>query len=300
MKNILSEMKAKEYFCRLNARDAKKTLFAMDQMTGDERMNESKILEVRHLAELYEGIIQGSFARELAKKMATAYSKEHPGVLMTQKEAQLYTDVNYIKLYTALGLWGFDYVITVLRQGKTMITDPKTGIDEARMLQAMRWNEVREDRDASVSNYYHHKRGLELVGFDIGIVELLVSQSYIIANVYEQVTASPVQFKVQTTSVRKMKIHFIEEADIIEAFYQAEQPEEPKGYDKTQLAEGSMLLDLAKKGQLKDSEVILEYYESKVKWDAASKRLTKEFSEEECEVIHNNPDTVKELIKSTW
>lgn len=299
MKNILSEMKAKDYFCRLSAVQAKKVLFAMEQVGANERMSDSKIPEAKHIAEMFDGVIQGNFARELANKLMAEYASKNPGAFMTQKESKQYTDANYIKLLTALGLRGFDYVMSALRQGKALVSDPANGIDESRMLQALRWKEFRADRNQAVSDNHHHMRGLELLGFG-EMAEVLKQHSFIIANVYEQLTPSAQPVKVEAVSVRQMKIHFIEAADIIEAFYQVEQPVEPKGYDKTQLTEGSMLIDLATKGQLKDSETILEYYKARVAWESASKRLAKEFSEEECEVIRNNFEVVKALIKSTW
>lgn len=301
MKNILSEMKAKEYFCRLTPVQAKKVVFVMSRLGNGERMSETTAPEVKHIADMFDGVIQGSYASELAASLMASYIKEYPGSFMSQKEAKTYTDADYGKLYTALGLKGFDYVLDVLRAAKALIHEPASTVDETRVLQALRWKEVREDRNAQISDIHHHKRGLELMGFG-EMAEILKDYSFIIANVYEKIVPAgrPIVMETTVSSVRQMKIHFIEAADVIEAFYSVEQPVEPKDYDKAQLAEGSILLDLATKGQLKDSETILEYYKANVAWESAEKRLKKEFSDEECEVIRKNPEVVKELIKSTW
>ena len=151
MKNLLAEIKVKEYFLRLNPLQAKKILFAMEQMKGNDRMDESDYTELRQIAGMYDGIINASFARDLAKRLVTEYSNSHPDVFMTQKEANCYTEANHAKLLTALGLRGFDYVMAVLRQGKEYVSDRANGVDEYRMLQAMRWDEQRENIEPTIS-----------------------------------------------------------------------------------------------------------------------------------------------------
>lgn len=306
MKNndMMAVLKAEVYFNTLTPVQAKKVLFVMSRLGNGERMSESNVPEVKCIADMFDGVIQGNYASELAAKLMAAYTKEHPGTFMTQKGTKVYTDADYSKLLAALGLKGFDYVLEALRIGKAMVQAPDSTVDEVCMLQALRWKEVREDRNVYLSDRHHHTRGLELLGFG-EMASILMDYSFIIANVYEKVIpmGRPVVMEAAemvTTSVRQMKIHFIEEADIIEAFYAVNQPVTPKGYDKSQLAEGSLLIDLATKGQLKDSETILEYYKAKAAWETAVKRLQKEFSDEECQMIRDNPDVIQALIKDTW
>lgn len=302
MKNatVLSEMKVREYLGRQPEREVKMILFILSRMNGFEHLEDSGIREVKHIAGMFDGIITADFARNLAANLAEDYAGKHPGVLMNKKDIKQYTHANFVKLYDALGLRGFDYVLTVLREGKAFVADPANGIDEERMLKAMRWEESRPDHDVALSNNYYHKRGLELIGFG-GMADVLKEYSYLIANCYELVTASaPATVKTAKSTVRQMKLHFIEKAELLQEFYAAEEPVAPKGYDKTQLAEGELLLTLAKKGQLKDSAEILAYFEAKIRWDNVWQQLREEFEPAEIAVIQESANAVKALISNDW
>ena len=301
MKNdVLTQLKFLDYIHELGELEAKKTLFVLERVNAYDSLNDSKFEEVRNIASMFDGIVQGSEAKALVKQVEDHYSKAYPGSLMTRKESEEYSDVNYTKLLGNLGLRGFDFVLTVIQYRKADIIAPSSTVDEKRMLEAMRWNEQRQDRSQVISNNYHRKRGLELLGFDEQIAEILLPYSCVIANVYELVTVGNQKSERRSFSVREMKIHFIEAAEVIEAFYKATKPVLPQGYDKVQLAEGTVLLELANKGLLKDSEAVLGYFKQKVEWERVSTKLKKRFSEEECEVISKYPEKVKELIQNAW
>lgn len=294
-----SHIKASEYFCTLDVLEAKQVLFSLSIIDGEQKLSDSEDAKAKYIAKMYDGIITAKFARELIKILAEKYLFHNPGALMSQKEAKLYTEVNHAKLIDTFGVCGFDYVLTVLRQGKAKVQSPNSKIDEKGLLQALRWDERREGMSTEASNQYHRRKGLELLGFEV-IPEELITQSFVIANVYEQITPGVNKVAIAPLSVRSMKIRFIEKADIIERYYSAKQPEIPEGYDKAMLSEGSMLFTLAKNGQLKDSEIILEYYKAKAEYEAVSKSIEKEFSESDLEVIRNNAEVIKELIKNAW
>lgn len=316
---IIAERKAVEYFCRMNPLQAKKVLYAMSLLKGDQRLGDSSIPEARHIAEFYEGVINAGFAKELASLLAEEYAKVHPGVLMTKKQAEKYTDARYRKLFDAIGHYGFDYVVTALERGKAYVADPANGIDEKRMLQALRWVE-RNEEDQEASNYRHRKKGLQLVGLGDMNRELL-PHTFVIANVYELVAPAakkledldkedldkqcldePVNQPVvpREMTVRDMKIHFIQNAHLLQDFYDAPKPVVPEGYAEDELVEGTGTYALAKRGLLKDSEAVLSYVEQKSHYDACVKQLEKIFSEEEIAVVYVHAEAVQELIKNSW
>lgn len=300
MKNVMSEMKVREYLGRLTEVNVKKVLFALGRMSGFERLEDSDIPELKHIADMFDGIITADFARQMAAALAEDYASKHPGVLMNKKDIKQYTHANFVKLYDVVGLRGFDYVLAVLREGKARVANPANGIDEERMLKAMRWEEARPDHDVALSNNYYHKRGLELLGFG-EVAEMLKQHSYLIANCYELVIASaPASVDTPKSTVRQVKLHFIEKAELLQAFFAAEEPMAPKGYDKAQLAEGDMLLTLARKGQLKDSAEVLAYFEAKIRWDNVWQQIHDEFASDELAVIKEKPDAVKVLISNDW
>lgn len=297
---IISDRNAVNYFCLLNEVQAKKVLFGMSQLKGDQRMSDSNIPEVRHIAAFYDGVIQATFAKELAKKIAEEYSKRYPGVLLTKKAAQAYTEVNHGKLMTELGHHGLDYVLTVLRNGKAYVANPANGIEEKHMLNALRWMERREDQDKEKSNLHHHKKGLELLGFG-DMAKELVQYSFIIANLYEQVTPegkvnvpveevaeSAVEPENKQFTPSEMLVHFIEKAGMIKDFYGSTAPAIPEGYATEELTEGSLVLALAGKGLLKDSEAVLTYVEQQKVYALLIARMNEEFTKAELEAIQKH------------
>lgn len=305
MKNVLSEIKAKEYFCRLSIVQAKKTLFGMSLVKGDQNMRDSAVYEVRYIAGLYDGIIQSKFAKDLAGRLAEAYNAEHPGAILTKKSAQQYTEFNHGKILEAFGLYGFDYVLTVVRHAKACMSEPNSELDEKGVLCALRWEERRDTYDVESSNLYHRKKGLMLLGFE-ELTPVLLNYSCYIANVYELVTPVKVadscddnQEKEQKATARQMKVHFIEQAELIEQFYATEKPVTPAGYDESQLEEGSVVFNLAANGMLKDSEAILAYQKQREAYQKLVTRIDKEFSEQEKAIIEEKAEAVKELIKDS-
>lgn len=307
---VIANRNAENYFLLLNPIQAKKVLWVMTSLKGDQRLSESKVPEVHHIARFYDGVIQSEFAKQLAKNLAAKYAEKHPGILLTKKMAEAYTEVNHGKLLAALGVHGFDYVITVLRNGKKHVSAPENGISEKHMLKAMRWEEERENQDKEKSNAFHRRKGLALVGFN-DMADELVQYSFVIANVYEQV--SPEDAKVISTvqaeeaeertetkemTNRQMKIHFIERAELIEEFYSTEKPTVPVGFPEEELVEGSMLYSLAEKDMFKDSNKVIEYVRKNNAYTAMYQKLQEEFSAEEVEKILQKMDIIKELIRS--
>lgn len=307
MKNtntIIADRKAINYFCLLSEVRAKLVLFTMCRLKGDQRLSDSFIPEVRHIAAFYDGVIQSAFAKELAKKFAEEYTKQYPGTLLTKKASQAYTEVNHGKLLTELGHHGLDYVLTVLRIGKAYVANPANGIEEKHMLNALRWVERREDQDKEKSNAHHRKKGLELLGFG-EMARELVNYSFIIANLYELVTpgakvnvpteavaesvVEPVMAKEnKQLTAKEMLNHFIDKTGLLKDFYGAKAPAIPEGYAADELTEGSMVLALAGKGLLKDSEAVLAYVEQQKVYAALVARMKEEFVEVELEAIRKH------------
>lgn len=307
---IIAERKAIDYFCLLKPIQAKKVLFAMSLLKGDQRLGDSNVAEVRHIAELYDGVINAAFAKELASKLAGEYAKLHPGLLLTKKKAEEYTDASYRKLLDALGLYGFDYVVTALHQGKAYVANPNNGIDEKHMLNALRWVERREDVDRETSNDRHRRKGIQLVGLG-DMTEPLMPYTFIIASVYELVTpgvqnATDVVYAEEEDeepvpmSVREMKIHFIKNANLLLDFYGTKKPEVPEGFAEEELVEGSRTYVLAQQDMFKNSKVVLDYVEQKKLYEACAEQLKETFSDDEIVAIHQNEVAIKELIKNAW
>lgn len=311
---IVYEKKAADYVCTLSPIQAKKTFFALTQLRGDERLSDSRIPELSNIAEMYDGIVQSKYAKELASRLAKTYAETHPGTLSTKKQLAQYTDARYRKLIDAVGEYGFEYVMAVLRIGKGRIS-MSNEVDERQMLKAMRWVEQRDTFDAVLSDEYHHRKGLELVGFDAEMIDYLVDHSFAIANVYEIVTPQVEYWTArlkpaedlkdehtvetaQLLSVRQMKVHFIEQAEFIEAFYNLETPVVPDGYAAEDLADA--VFKLAEKGLLTNSEEVLNYRQQKSRFDTCYELLAQEFDSAEIALIEQKRDAVKELIKDTW
>lgn len=300
MKNVLAEKQVKDYFCNLKLIEAKKTLFALTNLGMNERLNDSCIKQASYIAEQFDGVIIANYARELAVKLAEEYVKYYPASIMTKKDTKKYTDVNYIKLLNAFGVYGFDYIIEVIQNGKANVKKSDSSIDEERLLQALRWDEKREDVDVESSNKYHHETGLRLLGFE-ETASMLEKYSYTIANIYEQLAASFTEIKENKLSnVRRMKINFIQNASIIESFYNTVKPEIPEGYSEMDFEGATIVYNLAEKGMLKDSDKVLEYYDKRAKYENALARLNEEFSSEEIKAINNNKEIILELIKDNW
>ncbi|MBQ8042688.1 MAG: hypothetical protein IJV71_09710 [Lachnospiraceae bacterium] len=309
---IIADQKAIDYFCLLKPVQAKKVLFAMSLLKGDQRLGDSNVAEARHIAGLYDGVILAAFAKELAANLASEYSKSHPGVLLTKKKAEAYKDARYRKLSDALGLYGLDYVVTALQQSKAYIADPHNGIDEKHMLQALRWVERKEGVDPETSNDRHRRKGIQLVGLG-DMMEVLLPHSFAIASVYELVTPGVQNVpgavyaeeededeEPVPMTVLDMKIHFIENAHLLQDFYGTKKPEVPEGYDVSELAEGTPTYSLAQKDYLKNSEVVLKYVEDDKLYKSCIDRLNEVFSEEEIQVIQEHAETVQQLIKNAW
>lgn len=317
---IFADHKAIDYICKMRPVQAKKVLYGMTLLQGDQRLQDSPIPEVRNIAQFYNGAIQAKFAKELAGKLAKAYSEKYPKTLITKKELEKYTHANYRKLLGAVGEYGFDYVLTVLRQGKAYASNHANAVNEEEVLKAMRWDERRPDKDKEQSDVYHHLKGLELVGFDY-MAKFFVKYSFIIANVYELVepvgnvqrTMVPEDtvnqetkieanenFANEAMSVREMKIHFIREATLIQEFYNNPEPLSPAGYAVDELVEGSVVVALAKKNLLNDSEIVLEYIEEAKRYEEIVDRMSEKFTNEELEVIRRNKAYIKELIKDSF
>lgn len=309
---IIAERNAIDYFCLLKPVQAKKVLFAMSLLKGDQRLGDSNVAEARHIAGFYDGVISAGFAKELAAKLAEEYSKLHPGVLLTKKKAETYTDARYRKLFDALGLTGFDYVITALQQGKAYVANPANGIDEKHMLSALRWDERREGFDPETSNDRHRRKGIQLVGLG-DMMEVLLPYSFVIASVYELVTPGiqnvPGAVCAEETeedeelapmTVLDMKIHFIENAHLLQDFYGTRKPEVPEGFVEDELHEGSRTYILAQQEMFKNSKVVLDYVEQKKMYVSCIERLNEVFSDEEIRIIQEHSETIQQLIKSAW
>lgn len=305
---IVAERKATNYFCLLNHVQAKKVLFAMSLLKGDQRLGDSNVVEAQHIAKLYDGVITASYAKELIAILAAAYSQKHPVSLLTKKQLEAYTDARYVKLRDALGHYGFDYVVTVLKQGKAYVADPANGIDEKHMLNALRWEERREGVDPASSNERHRRKGLQLVGFG-DMIEVLLPYTFFIASVYELVTPGgqnvPVAEYVEdeeaddNSEMTKvdMVADFIVNAHLLKDFYGTSKPMVPEGYHEEELCEGTLIYALAKKDKLNDSEAVLKYVEDMKMYESSQKRLTEFFTEAEIQLITEKADVVRAILR---
>ncbi len=304
---IVADRNAMNYFCQMRPIQAKKVLFAMNLLKGDQRLGDSKIAEVRRIASFYDGVINASYAKELANMLAASYSNIYPNVLLTKKKAEEYCDARYVKLRDAVGHYGFDYVLTALKQGKAYVSNPANGIDEKHMLNALRWEERREGIEPVVSNERHRWKGLQLVGLG-DMAEELIAYTFIIASVYELV-APGVQNVPAAECVEKevpadiqltkadMVVAFIDNAHLLKDFYGTSKPEVPEGFPEEEMCEGSTVYALAKKGMLNDSEAVLKYVERLKMYESCGKRLAEVFSEEEIRVITEKAETVQEILR---
>lgn len=304
---IISDRKAIEYFCRMTPVQAKKVLFAMNLLKGDQRLGDSNIAEARRIASFYDGVINAGYAKELADMLAVSYSNIYPGVLLTKKKAEEYRDARYVKLRDALGLYGFDYVITALGLGKAYVMNPENGIEEKHMLSALRWDERREGVDAETSNDRHRRKGIQLVGLG-DMTEVLLPYTFAIASVYELVTPGgqnvPVAEYVEDEEVddnaemtkADMVADFIVNAHLLKDFYGTSKPMVPEGYHEEELCEGTLIYALAKKDKLNDSEAVLKYVEDMKMYESCQKRLTEFFTEAEVQLITEKADVVKAIL----
>ena len=173
--------KAIKSFCEMTPEDAKLVLFALNHLGGGE-LRFCKAKQVRLVLEQTEC----KDVKWVASKLNEAYSEAHPRVLMQKYDEERYAHAYYRKLFRELGVRGFDYVLTVLRNTKNKIaTDPNCRISEKRMLKNLRWEQKSESGFSnSLDNDFNHYLGLELSGF--GKMSIyLQDYSYIIANVYE-------------------------------------------------------------------------------------------------------------------
>ena len=312
---ITADKKSASYIQMMTPLQAKKVLFAMTLIKGDQRLSDSKLSEVRTIAQMYDGfVIQGKSAKELAAKLAKAYADKYPRALLTKKSIAQYTDARYRKLIEAVGEYGFDYVLEALRHGKAYVANPANNIDEKQMLRAMRWQERREGQDAEASNAYHRKKGLQLVGLG-DMADVLVEHAFAIANVYELVEpVSAANFlkpagdlipeeadnEPEPLTARDMKIHFIEKWALLEDFYGSTKPEVPTGYSEEELVPDSVIVGLAHKGLLKDSQEVLSYVDLMERYTGLMERMEDEFCSDELDVISGEPEKVKVLIANAW
>ena len=304
---IISDANAISYFCLLSPVQAKKVLFAMSLLKGDQRLGDSNVAEARHIADFYDGVITAGYANELAALLAAEYAKVHPGVLITKKQAEMYTDARYRKLYEALGLYGFDYVITALGLGKAYVMNPVNGIEEKHMLSALRWDERREGMDPATSNDRHRRKGIQLVGLG-DMMEVLLPYTFIIASVYELVVPGgqnvPVveyvkdeaNDDIQLTKA-DMVADFIDNAHLLKDFYGTSKPETPVGFPVEELYEGSYTHTLAKQGMFKDCDVVIKYVEGIKMYESCQKRIAEVFTEAEVKLITEKAETVQEILR---
>lgn len=305
---IVADRNAMNYFCQMRPIQAKKVLFAMNLLTGDQRLGDSKIAEVRRIAGFYDGVINASYAKELANMLAASYSNLYPSVLLTKKKAEEYCDARYVKLRDAVGYYGFDYVFTALKQGKAYVSNPANGIDEKHMLNALRWEERREGIDPDVSNKRHRWKGLQLVGLG-DMAEVLLPYTFFIASVYELVTPGvqnvPVAEYVEDEeaddnaemSKADMVADFIVNAHLLKDFYGTSKPVVPEGYHEEELCEGTLIYALAKKDKLNDSEAVIKYVEDVKLYESCQKRLAEFFTEAEIRLITEKADAVKAILQ---
>lgn len=304
---IISDANAIQYFCLLSPVQAKKVLFAMNLLKSDQRLGDSNVAEARHIAGFYDGVITENYAKELAARLAAEYVKAHPGVLLTKKQAEAYADARYRKLYEALGLYGFDYVVTALGMGKAYVMNPANGIDEKHMLNALRWDERREGFDPVTSNDRHRRKGVQLVGLG-DMMEVLLPYTFIIASVYELVAPgvqnAPVAERVEEESAEDMRetkadmvAAFIDNAHLLKDFYGTSKPAVPKGFPEDDLYEGSYTYSLAQQGMFKDCEAVLKYVEGIKMYESCRKRVEEVFTEAELQIITEKAETVQEILR---
>lgn len=306
---IISDRNATEYFCLLSSVQAKKVLFAMSLLKGDQRLGDSNVAEARHIAAFYDGVINASYAKELAAMLATEYAKVHPGVLLTKKQLEKYQDARYVKLRDALGHYGFDYVVTALGLGKAYVMNPANGIEEKHMLSALRWDERREGVDPATSNDRHRRKGIQLVGLG-DMMEALLPYTFVIASVYELVMPGAQNISVeehtdeQTVVVDDVQVTkadmvaaFIDNAHLLKDIYGTPKPAVPEGYMEEELHEGTLIYALAKKDKLNDSELVIKYVEDMKRYESCQKRLADVFTEAEVRVITEKAETVQEILR---
>lgn len=289
-----------EYMSSIPTVKVKKTLYALTIIDPYEMLGESNIDEIQKIGDMYEGNITGRYGKELALKIAKSYESKFPNVLLSEEDAKSYIDIRYKKLFEAVGLYGFDYVLTVLQNTKESIENKNSNVDEAQMLNAMRWSERRENHDVTESNKFHRRKGLEYAGFE-EISEYLIPYAEIIAGVYELVKGEQaITNKLMVNSVIDMKIHFLKCNELIRKIYEADKPKCPEGYEEEDLTANSLIIKLAKKGFLTQSVEILEYVNKLDIFNNINILAKSEFSLEELEVISKNKDAILQLIANEW
>lgn len=305
---IISDRKAIDYFCLLSPVQAKKVLFAMSLLKGDQRLGDSNVAEARHIAGFYDGVINAGYAKELADMLAAEYSKLHPGVLLTKKQVTNYQDARYVKLRDALGHYGFDYVVTALGVGKAYVMNPDNGIEEKHMLSALRWDERREGVDPVLSNDRHRRKGIQLVGLG-DMMEVLLPYTFAIASVYELVIPGAQNVPgteypedkatddADQVTKADMVATFIDNAHLLKDFYGTSKPAVPEGFPEDELCEGSTVYALAKKGMFNDSEAVIKYVDGVKKYESCQKRIAEVFTEAEVKLITEKAETVQEILR---
>lgn len=305
---IISDANAINYFCRLSPVQAKKVLFEMSLLKGDQRLGDSNLAEARKIAGFYDGVITAGYANGLTGILVNEYTKAHPGTLLTKKQVEAHTDARYRKLYEAVGLYGFDYVVTALKLGKMYVANPANGIDEKHMLNALRWDERREGLDVAVSNDRHRRKGIQLVGLG-DMMEPLLPYTFIIASVYEllipdEQNVPAAEYAEESTSsedIQETKADmvavFIENAHLLKDFYGTSKPEVPEGFFAEDLYEGSHDHALAKKGMFLDSEAVLKYVDGIKMYESCQKRISEIFTEAEIQVITEKAEVLKEILR---
>lgn len=304
MKNIdiiAGTKEAIEYIMDMPSLQVKKILFAMTLLKGDQRLSDSKVPEVRKIAGMYDGyILQEKAAKELATRLAKAYAEKHPNTLLTKKSFAEYTDARYRALREAVGDYGFDYVLEAVKLGRARAADPKNNIDRNGVYKSLKWIERDEKKDVEESNRYHRIEGLKRASLG-DMADVLLEHSVIIAHVYDMVEPackvdlsvekapeSTTEPEVKLKTPFEMLAHFNEKTGLIKDFYGSKEPGIPEGYTADELAEGSMVLVLADKGLLKDSEAVLTYVERQKAYAMLIARMAEEFTEAELEAIRKH------------
>lgn len=285
-----------ENFTKFPAIKAKKILFLLNLEQNFELVN---CAELNEIEAYYQVKIKKSNAKSLANKLKEAYDKQNPGKLLTKYEAEKLSDINFRKIYFAFGESGLDYILSQIKIAKKHINDESNiNIDECQLLTALRWDEKREGKDVNQSNLFHHNSGLSILGFKDTAV-ILEGYSSIIANLYELVSPDSAESFNSDLSIRQIKIHFISKAQLIYEFYSMPIPKEPAGLERDDKA-NELLLRLAKKDILKNSDEIIAYFEEKKEYDQFKEKFDMEFTEKEKLLIISQKEKVLNLISDEW
>lgn len=281
-----------ENFTKFPLIKVKKILFLLNLKQSFELTD---CFELSEIEAYYQLKIKKDNAKQFADKLKAAYEKENPWKLLTKAQAESYTDPNYKKINFAFGESGLDYIISQIRYAKRNIIE-NSNIDEYQLLNALRWDEKREWKDANQSNVFHHNSGLSMLGFK-DILDILEGYSGIIANLYEIASPDYSQDVTSDLSIRQIKIHFINMAELIYEFYSVSAPKKPLGLDADDQA-NELILKLAKKDMLKNSEEVISYFEEKETYDKIDKKLDMEFTQKEKELLISEKEKILNLISN--